>query len=126
MYPLCPITTSAGVISAILLLSWQQVALDGKHLPTDGTGKPINLPRALLNLPRIEEYLKPARLLRELEQSRPFVLGKQGLLRSCACCILGLALLLPLRDLGLLARQRSLIVLVIVELDLVVLDAVEE
>jgi hypothetical protein len=48
------------------------------------------------------------------------------LFRGCARRVLRLALLLPCCDLGLLTRERSLVVLVVVELRVVVLDALKE
>jgi hypothetical protein len=80
----------------------------------------------LLDLPRVEECLQSAWLLWQLEEPLPLVFRKEGLLRSCARSVLCLALLLPSSDLSLLTSERALVVLVVVDLSVVVLDALEE
>lgn len=104
----------------------QQVRLDCKHLCCDARGEAVHLPGVLLDLPRVEQRLQPAGLLGQLEQPLPLILWQQWLLRRRPRRVLRLALLLPCRDLGLLARERALVVLVVVELRVVVLDALEE
>lgn len=80
----------------------------------------------MLDLSAVEQSLESAGFLGKLEKLLPLVLGKGGLLGNGALGVLSLALLLPLGDLGLLALKRALIVLVVVELGVVVLYAVEE
>lgn len=104
----------------------QEVRLDREHLGRDAGREAVHLPRVLLHLPRVEQRLQPAGLLRQLEQPLPLVLGQQRLLRRRPRRVLRLALRLPCRDLGLLTRERALVVLVVVELRVVVLDALEE
>ena len=104
----------------------QKVRLDCKHLRCDARGEAVHLPGVLLDLPRVEQRLQPAGLLRQLEQPLPLVLWQQWLLRRRPRRVLRLALRLPCRDLGLLACERALVVLVVVELRVVVLDALEE
>ena len=48
------------------------------------------------------------------------------MLRGCTCSVLRLALLLPSRNLGLLTSERTLVVLVVVDLGMVVLDALKQ
>lgn len=74
----------------------------------------------------VEHALQAARLLGQLEQPLPFVLGKEGLLESCTGGVLGLALLLPVVDLSLFTSERTLVVLEVVGLGMVSLDAVKE
>lgn len=74
----------------------------------------------------VEHALQAARLLGQLEQPLPFVLGKEGLLEGCTGGVLGLALLLPVVDLGLFTSERTLVVLEVVGLGVVSLDAVKE
>lgn len=105
---------------------WQQVRLDCEHLCRDARCEAVHLPRVLLHLPGVEQRLEPAGLLRQLEQPLPLVLGQQRLLRRRPRRVLRLALLLPGCDLGLLTCERALVVLVVVELGVVVLDALEE
>jgi len=80
----------------------------------------------LLDLLRVEHTLEPAGLLRELEQPLPLILGKRLLLGSDTGRVLGLALGLPLSNLGLLTSELSLVELEVVEVGVVGLDAVEE
>jgi hypothetical protein len=84
------------------------------------------LPRVLLDLPGVEQSLQSAGLLGQLEQPLPLILWEQWLLGCGSCRVLRLALLLPCGDLGLLTSERALVVLVVVELGVVVLDALEE
>lgn len=107
-------------------ISGQKVRLDCKHLCCDARGEAVHLPGVLLDLPRVEQCLQPAGLLGQLEQPLPLILWQQWLLRRRPRRVLRLALLLPCRDLGLLTRKRALVVLVVVELRMVVLDALEE
>ena len=109
-----------------LLLPRQQLAPHGKHLPARDPGKPVHLPRILLDLPAPQQHLQPARLLRQLEQPRPLVLGQQRLLAGGPGRVLALALGLPRRDFGLLPGQAALVVLVVVELGVVRLDGLEQ
>lgn len=109
-----------------LLLPRQQRIPNRKHLPRHRPRKPIHLSRILLNLPRIQHNIQSTRLLRQLKQPLPLILRQQRLLRRRARRILRLALLLPRGDLLLLACEGALIVLVVVELGVVGLDAVEE
>lgn len=111
---------------ALGTLTRQQIAPHSKHLAAHPSRDAINLPRILLHLPAIQQRLQPARLRGQLEQPLPLVLGQGGLLARRARRVLRLALLLPRRDLGLLARQRPLVVLVVVDLGVVRLDAVEQ
>lgn len=104
----------------------QKVRLDRKHLRRHACSEPVHLPRVLLHLPRVEQCLQSAGLLRQFEQPLPLVLGEQRLLGCRSCRVLRLALLLPCRDLGLFTRERPLVVLVVVQLRVVVLDALEE
>ena len=80
----------------------------------------------LLDLAAVQHAFQTARLLRQLEQPLPLILGERSLLESCACGILSLALLLPAVDLGLLTGERTLVVLEVVGLGVVSLNAVEE
>lgn len=108
------------------LLSRQQIALNSKHLRGNTRGETIHLSRVLLHLPGVEQRLQPAGLLGQLEQPLPFVLRKQSLLGSSARSVLRLALLLPGSNLGLLTSEGSLVVLIVVDLRVVVLYALEE
>ena len=56
----------------------------------------------------------------------PLVLRKEGLLECRAGGVFGLALLLPVVDLGLFTGERTLVVLEVVGLGVVSLDAVKE
>ena len=80
----------------------------------------------MLHLAAVQHALQTTRLLRQLEQPLPLVLGEKRLLESCAGGVLGLALLLPVVDLGLLPGKRTLVVLEVVGFGVVGLDAVEE
>lgn len=80
----------------------------------------------LLHLSAHKQSLKTRRLLRKLEQLLPFILRQERLLLLRANRVLLLALLLPLLNLGLLAREGALVVLGVVLLGLVVFDALEE
>ena len=82
--------------------------------------------RILLHLAAIEHAVKAAGLLWQLEQPLPLVLRKRGLLKRCACSVLGLALGLPGCDLGLLSGERALVVLEVARLRVVGLNAVKE
>ena len=64
--------------------------------------------------------------MRQLEQSLPFILWKERLFEGRAAGVLGLALLLPVVDLGLLTTESALVVLKVVGLGVVCLDAIEE
>lgn len=108
------------------LLSGQQIALNRKHLGRDARSESIHLPRVLLHLPRVEQRLQSARLLGQLEQSLPFIFREERLLRGSARSVLSLALLLPSRNLSLLTRKGSLVVLIVVDLCVVVLNALKE
>lgn len=113
-------------LAALLLVSREQVRLDSEHLAANTGSEAVYLSGVLLHLPAVEQSLQSAGLLGQLEQSLPLVLGKRWLFRDCALSILGFPLLLPLRNLSLLACQRSLVVLVVVEFSVMVLYAVEE
>lgn len=80
----------------------------------------------MLHLSGVQHALQPARLLRQLEQSLPLVLGKQGLLERRTAGVLLLALRLPLGNLLLFTGERTLVVLEVVILGVVGLDAVQE
>lgn len=112
--------------SAPLRLAGQEVALDSEHLGRNTSREAVNLPAVLLDLAAVQQRLETARLLRQLEQTLPLILRERSLLSSGAGGVLGFALLLPGGDLGLLAAERALVVLVVVELGVVVLDAVEQ
>ena len=107
-------------------LPGHQVALDRKHLARRGRDEAVDLARVLLHLAAVEHGLQAAGLLGQLEQPLPLVLGERRLLEGRAAGVLGLALGLPGSDLGLLAGQRPLVVLVVVGLGVVRLDALEE
>ena len=62
----------------------------------------------------------------KLEKLLPLILGQKGLLCGGTAGVLGLALCLPLGDLGLLTGERTLVELVVVKLGVVGLYAVEE
>lgn len=62
----------------------------------------------------------------ELEKLLPLVLGQKRLLCGGTAGVLGLALCLPLSDLGLFTGERTLVELVVVEFGVVSLYAVEE
>ena len=104
----------------------QQVLPNGKHLGANPRREPIDLLRVEIHLPRVQQALEPARLLRQLEQLAPLVLGQRRLLGGDARRVLGLALRLPLGDLGLLAAQLALVELEVVEVRVVLLDGLEE
>lgn len=97
-----------------LHLPRQQIPLDRKHLRRHPRREPIDLPGVLLHLSRIQQHLEPARLLRQLEQALPLVLGQGRLFRQHPACVLGFSFLLPGGDFRLFARQLSLVVLVVV------------
>lgn len=80
----------------------------------------------MLHLAGVEHALQPAGLGRELEQTLPLVLGEEGLLERGAGGVLLGALLLPVVDLLLLAAEHALIVLVVVDLGVVGLDAIQQ
>jgi len=107
-------------------LSGQKVTLDGKHLACRGGNEAVDLARVLFHLSAVEHALQAARLLGQLEQPLPFVLGKKGLLEGCTGGVLGLALLLPVVDFGLFTSERTLVVLEVVGLGVMSLDAVKE
>lgn len=109
-----------------LFLAREKGGSDGEHLAGDGGGEGVDLSCVLLNLPAVEQGLESAGLLGKLEKPLPLVLGQRGLLADGALGILGLALLLPSGDLGLLTLHGALVVLVVVELGVVVLYAVEQ
>lgn len=56
----------------------------------------------------------------------PLILGKRGLLARRANLVLGLPLLLPLRDLRLLARKLAGVILLVVHLGVVGLNGIEK
>lgn len=114
--------------STILIgsLARQQVALDGEHLAGRRRDEAVDLARELLHLAGVEHALQPAGLGGELEQALPLVLGEEGLLERCPGGVLLAALLLPVVDLLLLAAHNALVVLVVVDLGVVGLDAVEQ
>lgn len=87
---------------ASLLVTGQEVGPDSKHLSADTGSEAVDLSGVLLDLSAVEQSLESAGLCRELEQLLPLILGKRGLLGDGALSVLGLALLLPLGDLGLL------------------------
>ena len=107
-------------------LTGQQVALDSEHLAGGRRNEAVDLARELLHLAGVEHALQPAGLGGELEQTLPLVLGEQGLLQSSASGVLLGALLLPVVDLLLLTAEHTLVVLVIVDLGIVGLDAVQQ
>lgn len=113
-------------LPSLLHLLRQQVAPHAKHLRAHPGREPVHLSRVLLYLPRVQQDLEPPGLRRQLEQPLPLVLGQGALLRQRPRRVLGLALLLPCGDLGLLATQLPLIVLVVVELRVVGFNGVEE
>jgi hypothetical protein len=119
-------STATTAMQRALLVPRQQITLDGKHLARHPCRKPIHLSRILLHLPTVQQNVQPTRLRGQLEQARPLILGQQRLLRCSARRVLRLALRLPLRNLCLLARQRSLVVLVVVELGVVRFDALKQ
>ena len=80
----------------------------------------------MLDLSAVEQSLESAWLLGKLEQLLPLILGEWGLLGKGTLGVLGLALGLPLGDLCLLTLQGALVVLVVVQLGVVVLYAVEQ
>jgi hypothetical protein len=107
-------------------LPGQQVALHSKHLASRGGDKVVNLARELLHLAGVEHTLQPAGLGGELEQTLPLVLGEEGLLERGAGSVLLGALLLPVVDLLLLTAEHALVVLVVVDLSVVGLDAIQQ
>ena len=107
-------------------LTREKISLHRKHLTRRRCNKVVDLARVLLHLSAVEHALQPAGLLGQLEQTLPLVLGEKGLLEGRAGGILGLALLLPVVDLGLLTSDRALVVLEVVGLGVVGLDAVKE
>jgi len=123
---LCHPSTLLLVPNLVHNLIWQHVRPDSKHLGGDARREPVDLFRVLLDLSRVEQSFESAWLLRELEKSLPLVLWQRRLLGDGALCVLCFPLLLPLGDLCLLAGQRSLIELVVVQFGMVVLDAVKE
>lgn len=104
----------------------QQVALDGKHLARAGRDEAVDLARVLFHLAGVEHALQTAGFGGELEQTLPLVLGEEGLVESGTAGILLCALRLPGVDLLLLAAEHTLVVLVVVDLGVVGLDAVQE
>ena len=55
-------------------IAGQEVRLDCEHLRCDTGSEAIDLPRVLLDLPRVEQSLQPAGLLGQLEEPLPLVL----------------------------------------------------
>jgi hypothetical protein len=104
----------------------QQVALDGKHLARAGRDEAVDLARVLIHLAGVEHAVQTAGLGWKLEQTLPLVLREEGLVESGTGGILLCALLLPRVDLLLLATEHTLVVLVVVDLGVVGLDAVQE
>lgn len=104
----------------------QQVALDGKHLARAGRHEAVDLARVLVHLASVEHALQTAGLGGELEQTLPLVLGEEGLVESGTGSVLLCALRLPGVDLLLLAAEHTLVVLVVVDLGVVGLDAVQK
>jgi hypothetical protein len=72
------------------------------------------LSRILLYLPAVQQNFQPARLLRQFEQTGPFILGQGRLFGKDSGGVFRFPLLLPGGDFGLLARELALVVLVIV------------
>lgn len=104
----------------------QQVALDGKHLARAGRDEAVDLARVLVHLASVEHALQTAGLGGKLEQTLPLVLGEEGLVESSTAGVLLCALGLPGVDLLLLAAEHTLVVLVVVDLGVVGLDAVQK
>ena len=104
----------------------KKVAADGEHLGRDVGREGIHLPGVLVDLAGVEHTLESARLLGKLEQPLPLVLREGSLLSRHTRRVLSLALGLPLGNLELLAGELSLVVLVVVEIGVVRLDAIEE
>ena len=80
----------------------------------------------MLNLAGVEHALQPAGLGGELEQALPLVLGEEGLLERGAGGVFLGAFLFPVVDLLLLAAEHALVVLVVVDLCVVGLNAVQQ
>lgn len=80
----------------------------------------------LLYLSAVEQSFKSAGLGWELEKLLPLILWECWLLGNGALGVLGLALRLPAGNLGLLALEGTLVVLVVVQLGVVALYAVEQ
>ena len=104
----------------------QQVALDGEHLARAGRDEAVDLAGVLVHLAGVEHALQAAGLGWELEQTLPLVLGEEGLVEGGAGSVLLGALRLPVVDLLLLAAEHTLVVLVVVDLGVVGLDAVQK
>lgn len=109
-----------------LIVAGDEVRLDGEHLCGDGGGEGIDLASVLFDLTAVDKSLESRGLLGKLEKLLPLILGQQRLLCGGTAGVLGLALRLPLGDLGLLTSERTLVELVVVELGVVGLYAVEE
>lgn len=112
--------------SELSSLTGQQVSLHSEHLAGRGGDKAVNLAGELLNLASVEHALQPAGLSGELEQTLPLILGEERLLERGAGGVLLGTLLLPVVDLLLLATKHTLVVLVVVDLGIVRLDAVQQ
>ncbi|KUI61723.1 hypothetical protein VP1G_11265 [Cytospora mali] len=103
-----------------------QVPSHGEHLGSDIRCEPIYLSAVLLHLLRVQHTLQPAGLWGQLEEPLPLVLGQGRLLGRRTSRVLRLPLGLPCRNLGLLTCKLPLVVLVVVEVGVVRLDAVQE
>lgn len=103
-----------------------QIPFDRKHFGADICRETVHLSAVLLHLLRIQHALQTARLWGKFEQSLPLVFGQCRLLGRRPRRILCLALGLPRRNLGLLSCELSLVILVVVQICVVRLDAVQE
>lgn len=104
----------------------RKVLTDSKHLGADTGGEAVDLLSVQLNLLGVEHALQAAGLLGKLEQTLPLILGQGRLLSQGALSVLGLALGLPLCNLGLLTGELALVELEVVEIGVVGFDALEQ
>ena len=109
-----------------LVLAREKIALHSEHLSGSGRHEPVDLSRVLFHLAGVEHALQSAGFLGELEQFLPLILRQEWLLELGTGGILCLSLDLPGANLGLLAGQRSLVVLEVIVLGVMSFDCLEK